>query len=1258
MASTSDKFNFFIDRGGTFTDIVAQIPQQSQPIVRKLLSVDPENYSDAPTEGIRRILNEFKKREEPLISREDKVPSRRINEIRMGTTVATNGLLERAGPDVCLAVTQGFENLLAIGNQSRPRLFDLRINKPSLLYSKVIEVDERVVLPSSINASGRQTSNETVEVEKVLDIDKVRNQLKEVYSNGIRNLAVVLMHSALFPEHELQVGKIAKEVGFSQVSLSHQVNQMVKIVPRGLTATADAYLSPFIKEYLDRFTSGFDSDFHKVKLSFMQSDGGLTDARSFSGHKAVLSGPAGGVVGLAHTAYFEQKKFNKNDHIFPVIGFDMGGTSTDVTRFDGEFEHVFDSEIAGVIIQSPQLQILTVAAGGYLAVTDANLCLGRIVPELFPKIFGPNENEPLDLDGTKKAFEGLTQEVNKLTTSKKSAEEIALGFLNVANESMCRPIREMTSMKGYDVKNHILSCFGGAAGQHGCAIAKKLGLKKVFVHRASGVLSAFGMGLADIVQEDREPCSFVFWDGKEEAQIKKSEVLLVDQLKDLKKKVVSQLSSKQGKSVDEVNVLYYLNLRYEKTETGIMTQVDLDNLHEGAEAFFCEYERQFGFVLTGRDVLVDDIRVRCSISSKNQSKSLSSAFNNQNTFLKDGIEEIMSSKVYFANGWLLTKIYSMDTILKTLKRKVRGSEDLKAKIIGPAIIAEANSTILIEPYCEAQVTLDGDVLIEIKSYQQAPGAIEEKVYRDPVELAIFANRFMSIAEQMGRTLQRTSVSVNIKERLDFSCALFGPKGDLVANAPHIPVHLGAMQEAVRSQISFWAADDVTPMIKDIQEKYCFSEGVNEGDVFVSNHPQLAGGSHLPDITVMTPVFEKGNIVFWVASRGHHADVGGITPGTVGLAIVTFKLVEQFVFQEKKLRKLLEEYSVRQIEDNVSDLKAQVAANNQGIVLVKELIEQEGLDKVHAYMDFIMDNAEEAVKAMLKKLRNVGSSVFFFLYLAGTQGFSAEDYMDDGTKIKLEVSIEGSGEAVFDFTGTGPQVNGNTNAPPAVTYSAIIYALRCMLGFYDEASGCLRPVKVVIPERSILNPGPEAAVVGGNVLTSQRLVDVIFKAFETVAASQGCTNNLTFGDDSFGYYETIAGGSGAGPGFNGTDGVHTHITNTRITDPEILERRYPVILRRFTFRKGSGGDGEFKGGEGVIRDIEVLRPLKISLLTERRKFHPYGLNGGGSGKVGINEFKSKATDTWERLPGKTTISAEPGDRLALHTPGAGGYGRAK
>ncbi|EDW74349.1 uncharacterized protein Dwil_GK21431 [Drosophila willistoni] len=1260
-SNVGEKYCFAIDRGGTFTDVLCICPGNKVRTM-KLLSEDPERYSDAPREGIRRILKEETGQD---LAASGLVDTSKIGWVRMGTTVATNALLERKGDPVVLVVNRGFRDLLYIGNQARPKIFDLNIKKPANLYQTVVEVDCRIVPQQPDRCQLKQNWKilEGVAGTKYLELQpvdeaSVRESLTVALKQGISSVSIVLAHSYACAEHEKQIGAIARELGFTHITLSHEAMPMCRVVARGYTACAEAYLTPHVDRYLASFKSGFDNQLAGVDVLFMQSDGGLTNMENFRGARAILSGPAGGVVGYALTGSRETQ--------LPLIGFDMGGTSTDVSRYAGSYEHVIESTTAGVTIQAPQLDINTVAAGGGsrlffrsgifvvgpesagshpgpacykkggpLTVTDANLILGRILPQYFPKIFGPSENEPLDYDISKQKFVELQKEINqhlKSTGDKRelSIEEVALGFIRVANETMCRPIRALTQSRGLDTASHVLSCFGGAGGQHACAIAKNLGIAKVVVHKYAGILSAYGMALADVVQEVQEPSGLVFTDDNHQ--------LLKERLDALAKKCHDKLSS-QG--FHRIELEPFLHLRYEGTDGALMVAPAgkqstgksplLASYGDFNATFLERYRTEFGFVLQNRRIIVDDIRIR-GLGKNDTPPESKVGQAGQQTPPAEG-----TTRLHFDEGTFDAPIY--------LTKNLKAGHTIPT---GPAILIDQLSTIIVEPNSNVQVTEFGDLIMNV----QTGGKQGINSELDPVHLSIFSHRFMSIAEQMGRVLQRTSISTNIKERLDFSCALFGPDGGLVSNAPHIPVHLGAMQETVQYQLKVRG------------------ETLKNGDVILANHPS-AGGSHLPDLTVITPVFYEGQNrpVFFVASRGHHADIGGITPGSMpphstslsqeGAAFKSFLIVENGQFQEKAIIEQLTTppkdvkgaVGTRNLSDNLSDLKAQIAANHKGIQLVSELIDSYGLDVVQAYMGHIQANAELAVRDML---RQIGQDT---LARTGSTVLQAQEFMDDGSPITLKVTIDAKlGSALCDFTGSGVEVWGNCNAPRAITLSALIYCLRCMVGHDVPLNqGCLAPISVIIPKNSILDPSEGAAVVGGNVQTSQRIVDTVLKAFRVCGASQGCMNNITIGDEEWGYYETVAGGAGAGPGWHGAGGVHTHMTNTRITDPEIMELRYPMILKRFCLRTdNSGGSGQWRGGEGVERDLLFRKPVTLSVLTERRTLQPYGLNGGGPAKSGRNLIY-KHDGRVIALAGKTCIDVETGDTFAMKTPGGGGYG---
>ncbi|EXJ96274.1 5-oxoprolinase (ATP-hydrolysing) [Capronia coronata CBS 617.96] len=1284
--SQPSKIRISIDRGGTFTDVHASVPGKPD-IILKLLSVDPGNYQDAPTEGIRRVLelatDESFPRGKPL-------NLKYLERLRMGTTVATNALLERKGAKSALITTKGFKDLLSIGNQARPKIFDLSAKKAEVLYEKVVEINERIIPCPQASEAHRYpecrlvegTTGEQFRILQELNQEEVIDELHKLWDEGYRSLAVALLHSYAHPAHEVKIGEIALSMGFS-VALSSRLQPMIKVVPRGMSASADAYLTPVIKSYIDSIDSNFEGGLdnsHGCRFEFMQSDGGLVDFRNFSGLKAILSGPAAGVVGFAATSWDEQERV-------PVIGFDMGGTSTDVCRFDGNFEHVFGANIAGVSIQSPQLDINTVAAGGGsnltwrnglflvgpesasahpgpacyrkggpLTVTDANLFLGRLLPEYFPKIFGPNENEPLDREITTRKFQELTDAINQeqreTGQAEFTAEEVALGFLKVADESMARPVRNLTEARGFETSSHYLASFGGAGGQHACSVAATLGISRIIIHKYSSVLSAYGLALADVVKEAQEPASVEYISSQSSLR-KRFESMIANSTSDL---------LGQGFQLEQIHHQLYLNMRYEGSDTSLMI-LKPENW-DFAAAFKERHRREFGFTFE-KPLLVDDVRVR-SIASSNRHAEKSPAVQLKEAQMKDMTNPPKeTTQVYFeTTGYADTPVYLLKSIAKN------------TLIHGPAIIIDETQTIVVAPDAVANV-LQTCIVLDLEQDKTQTAQVTSpadavlsnaRIPIDPVRLSIFGHRFMSIAEQMGRTLQKTSVSTNIKERLDFSCALFSPDGGLVANAPHVPVHLGSMQFAVRYQHNRWLGQ------------------LKDGDVLVSNHPSC-GGTHLPDITVITPVFDRpggSEIVFYVASRGHHADIGGLLPGSMppkstelwqeGAAIEAEKIVDNGFFNESRMTEILLQEpanydgcsGTRCLADNLSDLKAQIAANTRGIQLIQNLISEYGLLCVQAYMYAIQSTAETAVRNLLHEL---------YLRFDG-QPLAATDYMDDGTPISLKIQIDkDTGSAVFDFEGTGPEVYGNTNAPVAITHSAIIYCLRCMINSDIPLNqGCLAPITIKIPKRSLLSPSRTAAVVGGNVLTSQRITDVVLKAFRACAASQGDTNNLTFGTggksedkdgivshvNGFGYYETIAGGGGAGPTWTGQSGVHTHMTNTHITDPEILEKRYPCVLRQFTLREGSGGVGANPGGDGVVREIEFLEPVQCSILSERRVHRPYGMEGGGQGKEGLNLWITKDDETGEErrvnLGGKNTVKVRRGDRVVVMTPGGGAWGK--
>lgn len=1246
---TKQKIKFYIDRGGTFTDICAEFAD-GRTSVLKLLSEDPANYPDAPREGIRRILEQ--EQGEPLAP--EQLSAANIASIRMGTTVATNALLERNGAPTVLLITRGFADLLEIGNQTRPDIFALNIQRPQPLYQQVIEVDERIRPAQAgddgtvLGINGRQYV-----VVKTPDIEALRPLLHQAHAAGCSSVAVVLAHAYAYPHHEVQIAELVHQLGFTHCSLSHHIMPTVRMVPRGATCLVNAYLTPHIQRYIDSFCSGFSDKLRSTELLFMTSDGGLIESDGFNGSRALLSGPAGGVVGYAQTCAQALPGM-------AAIGFDMGGTSTDVSRYAGSYEQTQDAEVAGIRMQTPQLDIKTVAAGGgsrlffrhgmfevgpesagshpgpvcyrkkgFLTVTDANLVLGRLQPDFFPHIFGPEENQPLDLPGAQLAFSALTHEINHWLADNGrptlTLEQVAAGFVEVANEVMARPIRAVSVQRGYALDEHALACFGGAGGQHACAMAQKLGIKTIFIQRHAGVLSAYGMGLACRVSEQQEAAS---------GQLSSERIAYFNQRLE---QLVAQACGELNCDPDcaEIEVERYLHLRYAGTDNGVMVRCPDDG--DYLQAFAATYRREFGFELSN-PVEVDDVRVRVSYSSANGSKPANSGVVPQTN--PESGNSAVTGRCYFAGAWHTVPIFILSDL------------PVGQHIDGPALIIQQTATIVVEPECSARINQYGDVVIDVAVLPQLHGAAF-----DPIQLALFSQRFMSIAEQMGHTLQRTAISTNIKERCDFSCALFTAAGDLVANAPHTPVHLGAMSAAVSAQIKR------------------FQDDLEEGDVLVANHPQL-GGSHLPDITVITPLWYNGTIVMYVANRGHHADIGGITPGSMppfsrtlneeGCAIEGLKLVRRGQFQQQLMEETFSRSGLntqgellpasRRLADNISDLQAQVAANQCGVNLLLELISGSSLATVQAYMNYLQDHAEQAVRHGVQRLACHIAGIADAADLLQPLQVGAEDFLDDGTAIKLNLTLSADGAACFDFTGSGMQQWGNLNAPRAVTMSAVLYCLRCLVAEDIPLNqGCLRSIQVVLPEGSILAPHATAAVVGGNVLTSQRVVDVILKAFGIVAASQGCMNNFTFGSTAFGYYETIGGGAGAGPDFHGCSGVHTHMTNTRITDVEVVENRYPVLVRQFAVRHGSGGSGRFCGGDGLIREFEFLQPLQAAILSERRVFAPYGVDGGADGLRGRNVLINLAGEQIS-LGGKNMLSVKAGERLRIETPGGGGFGR--
>jgi len=1208
------KCQFWIDRGGTFTDVVMRTPDGALNTL-KLLSENPEQYADAALQGIRDLLG---------ISSDAPIPAAEIEAIKMGTTVATNALLERKGDRTLLVITQGFGDALRIGYQNRPRLFDRHIVLPEMLYEQVIEVAERVT------ARG--------EVLQAPIPETVKKDLQGAYDNGIRSVAIVFMHGYRFPAHEQAVAVIAREIGFTQLSVSHQVSPLVKLVSRGDTTVVDAYLSPILRRYVDGIASEIEgATGEATRLMFMQSNGGLTDAHLFQGKDSILSGPAGGVVGMVRTA--AMAGFDK------VIGFDMGGTSTDVSHYDGEYEREFETQVAGVRMRAPMMRIHTVAAGGGsilhfdgaryragpdsagadpgpacyrrdgpLAVTDCNVMLGKIQPEYFPRVFGPNADEKLDVEVVRAGFKELADDISKASGKHTNAQEVAEGFLKIAVENMANAIKQISVQRGYDVTEYTLNCFGGAAGQHACLVADSLGMKRVFLHPFAGVLSAYGMGLADI-RAMREQTVEIPLNADAPAT-------LAATLDILDAAARSEVAA-QGVAAANIDVLRKIHLRYEGTDTLLV--ITFGTLDKMITEFEETHMSRFGFNAPDRAHIVGTVSAEAIGLMES---------------VEDNIIE-PASDVSAAQTLDTVALYSGG---ETHRAPVYDRDVLKSgqQVNGPAIIIEKTATTVLEPGWQATTTAMGHLVLERVIPLPARIAIGTghgpvgHEDADPILLEIFNNLFMSIAEQMGATLANTAYSVNIKERLDFSCAIFDRDGNLVANAPHMPVHLGSMGESIKTVI---------------RER---SDTIKPGDVYALNAP-YNGGTHLPDVTVISPVYDGSDskLLFFVASRGHHADIGGITPGSMpansttveeeGILIDNFLLVKNGRLREQALTELLRsgKYPARNLRQNVADMSAQIAANEKGVQELRKMVDHFTLQTVNAYMSHVQDNAEESVRRVLGVLKN--------------GAFSYQ--LDQGHRIQVAITIdEENRNAVIDFTGTSEQVASNFNAPSAVCIAAVLYVFRTLVD--DDIplnAGCLKPLKIIIPDGCMLNPRYPAAVVAGNVETSQSITETLYGALGVMASSQGTMNNFTFGNDQHQYYETICGGSGAGPDFDGTDAIHTHMTNTRLTDPEILEWRHPVMLDSFSIRVGSGGNGAHRGGRGVVRRIRFLEAMTASILSDHRRVPPFGLNGGGPGQVGRNRVV-RVDGSSEELAGADSTEMGPGDVFVIETPGGGGFGQ--
>ncbi len=1196
------KWQIWIDRGGTFTDIVAKNPD-GELVTLKLLSENPENYRDAAVHGIRTLLG---------LEKGAPIPPDLIDNVKMGTTVATNALLERQGDRTLFVTTRGFGDALRIGYQTRPRLFDLNIVLPELLYETVLEVEER------LDAHG--------EVLIPLNLDAATRGLKRAYGDGIRAVAIALLHGYLNSLHEQQLAEIAAEIGFTQISISSRVSPLMKLVSRGDTTVVDAYLSPILRRYVNQVAEQLGPG---PRLMFMQSNGGLTDAQLFQGKDAILSGPAGGVVGMVQTALMSGYE--------KIIGFDMGGTSTDVAHYNGEFERSFDTVVAGVRMRAPMMNIHTVAAGGGsilhfdgsryrvgpdsaganpgpasylrggpLTVTDCNVMLGKIQPDHFPKVFGPRADQPLDAAIVREKFSALAAEIAAATASpQRTPEEVAEGFLQIAVINMANAIKKISVQRGYDVTDYTLNCFGGAGGQHACLVADALGMSRIFLHPFAGVLSAYGMGLADVramreVQVEK---------GFDATAAERIEQVAAPLMEAARAEVIAQ-----GVAAENIDVRVKAHLRYESTDTSL--EIMAGSSAEMFTAFEDAHRQQFGFVVSGRALIIEAVSV-------------------------EGIgrtEQVVDPEVPIDHAGetpAATDRVPLSSQGRSSAVPLYRREDLQPghTLQGPAIITEDIGTVIVEEGWQADLNARNHLILTRYLPRPRAEAIGTRV--DPVMLEVFNNLFMSIAEQMGATLAKTAYSVNIKERLDFSCAIFDRAGQLVANAPHVPVHLGSMGESVKAIINNNRGT------------------MRPGNVYMLNAP-YNGGTHLPDVTVITPVFDTAGkeVLFYVGARGHHADIGGRTPGSSppdsthideeGVLIDNFLLVEAGVLREKETRELLAsgQYPCRNVDQNMADLAAQIAANETGQQELLKMIDNFGLEVVQAYMGHVQDNAEESVRRVIDILKD-GE----FTYR-----------MDGGNVIRVKITVDREKrEAHLDFSGTSPQNRGNYNAPLAVCKAAVLYVFRTLVG--DEIplnEGCFKPLKIDVPPRTMISPEYPAAVIAGNTEVSQAITDCLFGALGVLASSQGTMNNFVYGNDTYQNYETICGGTGAGPDHPGTSGVHSHMTNTRMTDPEVVEWRFPVRVESFSLRPGSGGRGKFNGGDGVVRQMRFLEPMTATLLTSHRETEPYGLNGGEAGARGENSLVCW-DGTIRLLKGNDEVQVEAGDMIVIKTPGGGGFG---
>ena len=1195
-------WQFWIDRGGTFTDIVARRPD-GVLLTHKLLSENPDVYEDAAIQGIRDLL-ETRAGESLAVSQ--------IDAVKMGTTVATNALLVRKGDRTVFVTTRGFADSLRIAYQHRPKLFVRRIELPSMLYEEVVEVEERM------GAHG--------EVVRPLDEAAAENILRESFGRGIRACAIVLMHGYRFPAHELALEAIAQRIGFTQVSVSHRVSPLMRLVSRGDTTVADAYLSPVLRRYVQRVASALP----KVSLQFMQSNGGLSDAASFHGKDAILSGPAGGIVGAARAA--------ANAGIGKIIAFDMGGTSTDVGHFAGEFERALDVEVGGVRLRTPILQIHTVAAGGGsivsfdgvrlrvgpdsaganpgpasyrrggpLTVTDCNVLLGRIQPDFFPALFGANGDQPLDAAIVAEKFQAFADSIPARAAQEDTAV-LAAGCIRIAVENMANAIKKISVQRGHDVTEYTLTCFGGAAGQHACLVAEALGMQRAFIHPLAGVLSAYGIGLADSMAMRQQTI--------EEPLDDAALARLAAPFGGIEQAARAEVSA-QGLPDAKITIERALLLKYADTDSTLTLPLAANVTAAALTAeFLRQYRIRYGFHVPGRGIVIDAI----SLIARGRPTDVDDAAREWPA-RTGNLQPRARRRAFFDGGWLDAPFFARESL--------RPGDTID----GPAVICERHNTIVIERGWRGRLSAADDLLLEMT----APSRRETASTRaDPVLLEIFNNLFMAIAEQMGVTLANTASSVNIKERLDFSCALFDAQGQLIANAPHMPVHLGSMGESVQEILRRRAG------------------AMHPGDAFVLNAP-YAGGTHLPDVTVVMPVFLESGATpeFYVAARGHHADIGGITPGSMpsdskvideeGVLLDNVQLVNRGVFLEHEVRTLLTRgaWPVRNVVQNLADLRAQVAACQKGIAELEAMTAHHGLEVVRAYMRHVQDNAEAAVRQVIDVLHD--------------GRFEYE--MDSGAKVRVAIRIDRAlREATIDFTGTSAQRSDNFNAPLPVTRAAVLYVFRTLVD--DDIpmnAGCLKPINIIVPEGSLLNPGYPAAVVAGNVETSQVVTDCLYGALGVLAAAQGTMNNFTFGDEQYQYYETIAGGSGAGPDFDGTDAVQTHMTNSRLTDPEVLEWRFPVRLESFAIRRGSGGQGRHRGGDGVERRIRFLKSMTAVMLANHRRIAPFGVAGGTPGATGKNWIERTSGGHQEFDATFATVVARD-EVIVVQTPGGGGFGK--